>query len=191
MNANEFVNELAKLIHSSDFYINRGLSSEEADEMIEDEKKSLLLSEKHQEPLSIEDPIENLICSYDTSNLEIGMVKLGKQISICNIPSGKVPIGAIEADPLVINSESGEIELLDHSQPDFIVAKCAISSEKFMEALLLLAFFVPPHIDLYGNLPKDQVEKNNSAAYDMAAKCAIVAGISGNKNIYETLLGCE
>ena len=191
MDAKKFVVELARNVHSSEFYTNMGLSTEDATEMVEDEKESLLLLEKSHVPRLIEDPIESLILNYDTSKLEIGMVRLGEPTFVCDIPSGKVPIGVIESDPLVINKQNGEVELLDHSKPDFVMAKCAISSEKFMEALLLLASFVPPYIDLYGDLPKDKAEKNNSAAYDIASKCALAAEISDEKNIYEMLLGSE
>lgn len=191
MGASEFVSRLVKLVHSSEYYINKGLSIEEANEMVEDEKKSLLLRPKSPESPEIEDPIEDLICRYDTSELEIGMIYLGKKTSACHIPSDKVLVGSIEADPLVINKKNGEIELLDHAQPDCVMAKCAASGGQFLEALLLLASFEPEYTDFYGDLPETQAKENNEAARKKAMECAKVAGVSTKSSIYEMLLGYD
>ena len=71
------------------------------------------------------------------------------------------------------------------------MAQCAASGEQFLEALLLLANFEPPYLDLRGDLPEAQTKENNEAAGKRAIECSSIAGISTHPNIYETLLGYD
>ena len=131
-----------------------------------------------------------MICRYDSSDLEIGIVVLGKKDFPFSVGTDKVIVGSMEADPIVINKTNGEIELLDHAQPKFVMAKCALSGERFLDALFLVASFEPPFFDLLGNLPEEKQHLNNKSALVTARECAEAAGIDKERNIYEMILGC-
>jgi len=187
MNADRFVEKLKSIAPSPEKMQSCGYLQE----IIAEYRKSYFLERKTPEIPRIDDPLEHLICNYDTSKFELGVLTLGKEEFYYTPIHSKVRVGAIEADILVIDENSGEVELLDHSWPNRVIAKCAASGEQFLEAILLLARYEPPYENVKDGLTKAQKEKNKKAALKHAAKCAKIAGISGPPNIYETLLGCE
>ncbi|MEN6309504.1 MAG: hypothetical protein ABFD91_17290, partial [Anaerohalosphaeraceae bacterium] len=151
------------------------------------EKESYSLTKKPKEILQLDDSIIHLICEYDTSALEIGMVGLGRHKYSFEPPSGKVLVGCIESDILAINPSTGFVELLDHDDPSYVMCICATSGGAFLEALLRLAAFQYPHEDLYGNLPIEKAKENNNAAYACAVECSRAAEVKAEGSIYHTL----
>jgi len=187
MNADEFVFKLSKLTPSLDHLIKCGYPQVVAEEI----RNSYVLNKKEKpEKIFYNDPLVNLICCYDTSNFRIGLLTLGMQEHDFRASRKKIHVGAIEADILVIDSQTGSVELLDHAQPDFVIAYCAASGNCFLEAVLLLAGFEPPNPDIR-NLSKSQRIENNRAAGDLAIQCAKVANVSIPPNIYNELLGYD
>jgi len=172
MNADEFVKGLSEL----------------ADSM---ERESYFLTKKPEEKPRLDDSLIHLICSYETSALEIGMVRLGRHKYSFESPPVKILVGCIELDILVINPLTGAVELLDHDDPTYVMCICATSGALFLEALLKLAAFQYPHEDLYGNLPIDKAKENNDAAHICATECSKIAGIEPENSIYHTLLGYD
>lgn len=172
MNADEFVNKLAELAVSM-------------------ERKSYFLTKKPEEVPQLDDSLIHLICGYDTSALEIGMVRLGRHKYSFEPPSDKILVGCIESDILVIDPLTGIVELFDHDDPTYVMSICAKSGGLFLEALLKLATFQYPHEDLYGNLPVEKAKENNDAAYACAVECAKIAGVEVEGSIYHTLLGYD
>ena len=92
---------------------------------------------------------------------------------------------------VVIDTYTKRIELLDHAEPDYVMAICAENSDRFLDAVLLLAEFKLPFEGFEEDLSPEQNEANNIAACRRAEECAKVAGIGSEKNIYAVLLGCE
>ena len=70
------------------------------------------------------------------------------------------------------------------------MAQCANSGSAFLDAVILVAGFTPPYEDVQG-LTESEIRANNSAARALSVECARVAGIKGEPNIYETLLGYD
>ena len=172
MNADEFVKKLSELAVSMD-------------------RESYFLTEKPAEIPQFDDPLIHLISSYDTSALEIGMVRLGCHKYSFEPPSDKILVGCIESDILVIDPSTGIVELLDHEAPTYVMCICATSGNLFLEALLKLAAFQYPNKDLYGDLSIEKVKENNDAAYACAVECSEIAGVEVEGSIYYTLLGYD
>lgn len=172
MIADEFVKKLAQLAVSM-------------------ERESYFLTKKSEEISKLDDSLIHLICSYDTSALEIGMVRLGRQKYSFTPPADKIFVGCMESDILVINPLTGAVELLDHEDPNYVMCTCAASGDLFLDALLKLAAFQYPHEDLYGNLPIEKAKENNKAAYECAVECSEIAGVEVEGSIYHTLLGYD
>jgi len=187
MKADEFAEKLAEVAPSVEYLISCGYGA------IAEEIRNGYILNKREKPMvpTHDDPLIYLICNYDTSNFQIGMLTLGTRKYSFSPPVNKVYVGAIESDILVINHSTGAVELLDHAQPDFVVAECAASGGNFLEAILFLASFKPPHPD-FKNLSREQQIENNQAAGSHATQCAKTAGISMSpNNIYEELLGYD
>jgi hypothetical protein len=189
MNAEEFVNKLASIKPSVDRLVTYGYSVERAKEI---QSQYILRKKTCTTPIIYNDPVVNLINEYDTSILEIGNLALGKGGYSFLPPNGVIHIGSIESDILVINPKTGFIELLDHEQPDFVMARCASSGDKLLDALFLLMSHERPNADLFSDLTEKQRKENNRAAGLRAKECAKAAGVFSDKvNIYELLLGYD
>jgi hypothetical protein len=186
MNADEFVEKLAKIAPSIDYLISCGY------ETIADEIRNGYFLTKRCRTIiaTYQDPLIDLICKYDTSKFKIGMLTLGMMKHDFPAPPDKIHVGAIEADILAINPNTSIVELLDHAQPDFVIAKCAASGGCFLDAILFLASFKLPYPN-FRNLSQTQRIENNQAIADCALQCAKAAGITAQANIYEELLGYD
>lgn len=186
MTADEFVEKLARLAPSLESLRSYGYSDSGG---VEHRRLYFLQKKPFEQPI-YDDPLIQLISNYDTSNFDFGLT-LGKRKWDFSPPPGKVHVGAVEADILVINPDTGNVELLDHGHPERVLAKCAASGEQFLEALLLLVAYEPPYPGLKHKLNTKQLRVNNEAAKKRAMECAKVAGISTPPNIYAYLLGCD
>ena len=188
MNAEEFVDKLAKLAPSVDDLIVKGYEREVAEEI-----RSAYFNEKNEVYNDYDDPLLDLINNYDTSNLEIGILKIGNRKYDFPSPPEKIRVGSVESDILVINPKTGHVELLDHAHPEYVIGICAVSGERFLEAILLLADFEMPYLDsrLKNKITEKQSVANNLAAHKKAAECTKVAGLGKEATIFHLLLGCD
>ncbi len=187
MKAEEFVEKLASISPSIEYLYSLGYLQEVAEEI----RKSYFLPKSCSKKPIYDDPLVNLITNYDTSEFRLGLVTLGKTKNSFLPTSDKIHIGAIESDILVINPKSGEVELLDHGQTDYVMEVCAVSGNRFLDALFLFAEYEAPFLEFKGNLTKEQLTMNNESARKRAIECAEAAGIPAKGSIYETLLGCD
>ncbi len=186
MTVEEFVKKLSDCAPTIDHLIANGYPANYAKEY----RDGYLLRKKKTPGIpEYDDPLVRLICNYDTSKLEIGIITLGKAEYAFQTPPEKVHVGAIEADILVINPVTGVVELLDHGNPDYVIAQCAASGGRFLDSLILLASFELPYANLYVDLPVEYRIRNNEATYERALECAIVSGITTQPNIYKMVLG--
>lgn len=187
MNASEFVEKLAKIAPTIEYLVSNGY-----EEIAEEIRNGYIINKKEKsDKAKYNDPLVHLICEYDVStSFQIGMVKLGKHKYDFEAPINKIHVGAIESDILVIDPHTGCVELLDHAQPDFVMARCAVSGSAFLEAVLHLANFKPPYPD-FRNLSQSQQIENNRAAKNCAVECSEIAGVEVEGSIYHTLLGYD
>lgn len=186
MNADEFAEKLAKIAPSVDYLISCGY------ETIAEEIRNGYILTRRTKPIAAiyDDPLVHLICDYDTSKFQIGVLTIGMRKYSFPAPTNKIHVGAIESDILVIDPRTGAVELIDHARPDFVMTKCAVSGGHFLEAIFLLASFKRPHPD-FRSLAQLQRVENNRAAGNCAMQCAKIAGIPTPPNIYEELLGYD
>ena len=187
-----FAAELVKLVPSTDMCMSRGHSEEMARFIVEELYGGYILK-RRSNPVdpSVDDPMVRLTCTFDTDELEIrGELRFGTAWNGTDLPEGKILIGTIESDPVVLDRHTGLIELCDHAKVSFVMAQCANSGSAFLDAVILVAGFTPPYEDVQG-LTESEIRANNSAAKALSVECARVAGIKGGPNIYETLLGYD
>jgi len=187
MTENEFVKKFAELAPSIKKMISWGYSVKRANRR----NKRYFLERKTPKNAVYDNPLVRLICNYDTSHFEVGMVTLGKKESDFLPETGKIHVGNVEADILVINPDSGNVELLDHGQPSYVMAICAKSGSQFLDALMLLAEYEVQNANYSIAITKEQEIAKNEEVRKQAAKCAKAAGIMTPPNIYEMLLGYE
>jgi hypothetical protein len=114
-----------------------------------------------------EDDILELINSYDVSKIEIGMITFLNEI----IENEELYIiGKADADYLVINKLTNEIEIHDEVDPEYIKLYCAKDSSSFLNTLIIsCAFFNECAINK--NLWKDKIK-----TYAKILECADKAG---------------
>jgi hypothetical protein len=195
MNADEFVKALALLAPSEETLKLRGLS----EVAVERVRKSYICVERPNVERREDNPLLDLLTRYDTTTVEIGMVILGLnnhcyEYYIRNLKEqSKIAVGVAEVDPIVIYLPSGEIQLLDHARIGYVMCMCAVDGSHFLDALLLVAAFVPPHPYFKGvNWTKEQISENNKAACVLASQCAKAAGVDEQRcGLYRMLLGCD
>src|SRR5260370_4325713 len=136
MNASEFVSRLAASAPRIEELIAEGISRGGAIHL----RASYLCEQKHiAGEINELNPLLDLIARFDTSNLEIGVITLNPaaltQLYGADLKSmGKILVGAIEADPLVVNVSTGEIENLDHADLTFRMCVVAKSGAMLLDA---------------------------------------------------------
>src|SRR4051812_22050680 len=192
MSADEFAAAIAALAPSVAELEAKGLSPQSAENF----RKSYQCARRADPPVPGNDnPLLDLLARYDCSRLEIAVVTLGpagisKGYSDKLLSQGKRVIGAVEADPLVLDDKTGEIDLRDHSDPNFSMAKVAANGAKLLDALYLVASFRRPHRGNRQNLSREQGMENYRAASAQAQRATQAAGIlEADGGIYATLLG--
>ena len=129
-----------------------------------------------------DDPLLRLVDEFDTSTLEIGLVRFSREVEH---RGGDYCIGVVEADPILVDRKTGRVRTEDLACPGHEMWPCGASGEQFLEALLLVAEFYGPDLVDYHD-PAYQPR-----AHQMAAKCAEVAGGDEYHDLYLMLLGCE
>ncbi len=177
MTHKEFAESLKKVPFDQEVYKQHGWS----DNFIEDTFKRHTFLPKEQDNTIAEsdDPIQNLIRSFNVSNVEIGMVQFNDKIV-----NGKdyIIFGRVETDDLVISRITKEILLLE-SGMEHILYHCASNSTTFLNALLQIAPFLQQRgID-------DALFENADAQIQFASECGETAGGEKYNDFYKMLLG--
>lgn len=127
----------------------------------------------------VNDPIENLIKSYNLTNVEIGMVRFNQKVSR---KQDYLLFGKFEVDDIAISHITKEVVLLEGGTIH-ILSYCAANSNAFLAALLSMAAFLEKRaID-------DGLFEDELAQKHFAIKCADVAGGEKYINFYGLMLG--
>lgn len=134
------------------------------------------LCRKKTEAVRYCDPLLDLISRYDASTVEIGMILLGSSVVKTD---RNWQVGEVEADPLVIDKATEEVQVEELYTNGHILSRCAESGGKFLDALLLAASF-----QRYNRGPGDQ-----DRAYEEAESCALAAGGEVYRRFYLHLFG--
>lgn len=172
MRADEFIQKLTGSDSSIDELVNQDFPSHAALKL-----RDFYFVPNKQEKIYHENALIELALSYDLSSLEIGTIGFHYE-PFENEKYSYWEFGFNEADPLVIDKETGRILLLDHSVEYFVMAECAENSEKFLDALLEVAT----------TLANGGFNKEGSC--EKAKQSANLAGGEKYLAFYQTLLGC-
>ena len=122
-----------------------------------------------------DNPIIDLVRRYDLSSVEVGLVEFGSAIYEL---AGKLCFGKAEADPLVIDEDSGHVQLLDHASPGYVICECARNASQFLDALVAGTEI------LGGRRSEDIIED-----FDVVNRCAELAGGDEYRVFYAQILG--
>ena len=127
-----------------------------------------------------DDPLLDLVTRYDASSITIGMVKFSARPFESEI--GWI-VGNDEAELILIERESGEVQVRETGKEWYVASRCAATSAKFLDSMALVACFsarclVDPELDA-----------DNEGKRHRAAKCAALAGGEQYLAFYENALG--
>lgn len=180
MELDVFVKELAKIAPSTLDLERSGLSSEEAKRIVEG--YFCVKRDRPLEETSSSDPVLELLRNWDLSKVEIGMVRFpGPPVE----RSGKIYIGYVEADPLVILLDSGEIVVHEFGIKEHLLWWAAKSGSHLLDALIIAARFLEKQGD--GTIDFQDLK----IAGPVALECATAAGGYKYLDFYKMLLGAE
>jgi hypothetical protein len=180
MELETFVKELAAAAPSAADLERCGLSTEQARIFI---KSFLCVKREH--PLSAtngSDQLLELLRQWDLSKVEIGMMRFP------NPPterSGKLCVGCVEVDPLVILPDTGEVVVYELGTKEHLLCHVAKSGSKMLDAMVIAARFLEKCA--VGTIDFDNYE----AALSVALECASAAGGDRYLKFYKMLLGAE
>ncbi len=175
-----FVRQLAEAAPSPSDLESCGFAGEQADEFIRSfhcVKRDRPLTEPSGSDLALE-----LLRNWDLKKVEIVMVRFpGPHAE----PQGTICIGCVEADPLVLLPDSGEIIVRELGQKEHLLWRVAKDGSALLEALVIAARFL-------GKRAVGKIEFDNYvAARSVASECASVAGGDKYLDVYKMLLGAE
>jgi hypothetical protein len=133
MNATEFVIALSACAPDTDALKRQGYESSLVAEF-HDSYIAVPNTMKSSNP----DPLIALLSEYDLSSIVIGMVTFRRDP--VEHSWGHV-IGYDEADPIVVESATGRIQIRDHASLAYVICSCAASSSQFLDAMANVACF--------------------------------------------------
>jgi hypothetical protein len=107
------------------------------------------------------DPLLDLVTRYDASRVQIGYVRLSDGVTPIE---SYLRVGEVEADPLVIDPATGEVLVLDHAAPWYVMLRAARSGAQFLDALLAVAQFPPAGAASGANEARACAERCTAAA---------------------------
>jgi hypothetical protein len=175
-----FVKELAKLAPSASDLEKSGFSKDQARRLVE---SFLCVKREHRLPVvSGSDQLLELLREWDLSKIEIGMVRFPESPTE---QLGKLCVGCVEADPLVILPGTGEIVVHEFGTKEHLLWPVAQSGAKLLDAMLIAARF----LEQRGSARIDF--DDYKAARSVALECASAAGGDKYFDFYSMLLGAE
>jgi len=128
------------------------------------------------------EPLIDLIENYDLSKVDIGSIRFD---SIVERTGPKWRIGTFASDLLVVDPQSGEIQVEEFPSAGHLLWECAESGSKFLDALVLAARFL-------GCCSWDVELYDDQAAHKRVAnECTIAAGGDRYRDFYLVLCGCD
>jgi hypothetical protein len=180
MKPDVFVKELAAVAPSASDLEKCGLSQDQARDFV---NSFLCVKREHPLPkLNGADELLDLLRDWDLSKVIIGMVRFP------NPPTeqlGKMCVGRVEADPLVIISDIGEIAVHELGTKEHLLWPVAHCGSNLLDALIIAARFL-------GKTAVGTIDFNNyEAARSVALECASAAGGDRYLDFYKMLLGAE
>lgn len=178
MKANEFVIKLAEVSPSIQDYLNCDLPAAEAQRFYESYQCH---KRETTQSLSKTNELISLIDQWDTSNVEVGMVRLAD--AIIEYAQG-LQVGVVEADPLVV-CHNNELLVYELNSCDHILWHVAKSGGDFLSALVVAAEFLGQRA--IGKI--DYLDFNT--AKKIAKQCSDLAGGDKYLDFYNMLLCAE
>jgi len=177
MNADEFVSRMQKCAPDVDKVVQAGLPLLAAKSLVRKYRAELRDNAERNV-----NPLLDLVTRFAANNLEIGMVRFAPS----SMDLGRLwQVGEAEADPLVINKTTLGVEVRDVSDEEFLIWTCASNAEYFLDALHEAAcFFASEAVN-------PEHRQDNVVLFDMAQRCASLAGSDEYSNFYEMLFGCD
>lgn len=179
MTADEFARHLAAAAPSADSLAKVGMTG-----IAMAHFRQSFLSQQRVELANteIEDAAITLVDRWDARNVEIGMVRFLNGTSLL---SNGTQIGIVEADPLVVLPQSGELAVVDADLPNQILWYVAEDGRHLLDALLLAArFFVRRVI---GEIDLEDMQSARAQSH----LCSTAAGGDKYHPFYSMLLGAE
>ena len=74
-------------------------------------------------------------------NVQIGMVEFNNKKDILPIPNKFLKVGNFELDILAIEKSNGQVVLIDHDQPNFVMGQVALNLKCMTNALAPIEHF--------------------------------------------------
>ena len=180
MDVGTFVKQLAEAAPSSSDMERCGFTGEQADEF---NRSFRCMKRDRPLPGPIgHDSLLELLRTWDLSMVEIGMVRFpdppGERL-------GKMCVGCVEADPLVIVSDNGEIVVHEVNTKDHLLWHVAENGAQLLNALVVAALFL-------GKRAIGRIDCDDDEAARLAAlQCALAAGGERYLDFYKMLIGAE
>jgi hypothetical protein len=175
-----FVQELAALAPSASDLEKSGFSKEEGMRLVDS-----FLCVKRVQPLPVvsgSDQLLELLREWDLSKVEIGMIRFPEPPTE---RSGKMCVGCVESDPLVIVPGTGELVVYELGTKEHLLWPVARSGSTLLDAMLIAARFLEQR-------GTGTIDFNDfKAAGITAAECATAAGGDRYLDFYRMLVGAE
>ncbi len=180
MGIEDFVKALAEAAPSTLELEKCGFSKEQARDFA-----NTFLCVRRERPLTVEggsDELLGLLRSWDISKVEIGMIRFPE---VPTERSGNMCVGSVEADLLVIMSDTGEIAVHELGSKEHLLWFVAANGSKLLDALPVAARFLAQRT--IGSIDFDDFK----AARSVATECGAAAGGEKYLDFYKMLLGAE
>jgi hypothetical protein len=128
---------------------------------------------------AIHEPLEELV----NQNIEVGMVEFTNKDDILPLSGSFEKVGNFELDILAIDKETGEVVMLDHDQPDFIMGKVSKNLFQFVEALKPIEKFIEDSFE------DDSLYDDEASMRNVTAISSSIAGGNGYQWFYNIIFG--
>jgi hypothetical protein len=169
MTSDEFVELLERLMPSSNSMKAFGLSEEE---MRDVQASFRAIPRRSPKVLNDAGEIGRLLSRFDCSSLEIGLIRFD---DVINRDARGWRFGTCEADPLFVVGSGGAVVMHDHSIPQAGAAVCAISGDRFLDALAEFA------------LVRSERSEWKGRANEASARCCLASGEPASLPFYRAL----
>lgn len=130
MNADEFAKRLSACAMTVEELLAEGCSEHEARTLRSEVEAQP--REGAQVPIDA-NPIFDLIARYDLRYVQVGVVRFSPALARMNHSTA---FGDAAGDLLVVDDETGRVQLLDHGNSDYLICECALDSSRFLDALI-------------------------------------------------------
>lgn len=180
MDLDDFVEILSNAAPSMLELEKSGLSREEAAEF-----SKLYRCVKREQPLPAingPDQLLELLRQWDLSKVEIGMIRFPEPPFV---RLGTIYVGKVEADHLVMSSNTGEVAVHEFGTKEHLLWPVASSGTALLNALAIAVRCIAKR-----TVETSGIEDNNNAR-SAAIECATVAGGVRYLDFFEMLLGVE